>query len=204
MKRVLLILLSFFAATIFCRAQQNIKGIGCVTPGVEYDYRFNTGQDSSVSIQVCVTGGQISGSSSNCITALRLKFIKITWNENISNGLIDVSFQNSHLTKNVNIIPVLSGGLIDSLSKGQLININDEPADIRCTQAIGGGCNTKYAYQWQQSTTTLDWKDMAGAQDKNLKFSAPLTALLYFRRKVMETNSGSVAYSDAAAVLVNR
>ncbi|GAC1443703.1 MAG: hypothetical protein NVSMB63_12700 [Sediminibacterium sp.] len=202
MKGTILIILSFFTILKLGHSQAAIYGISCVTPGVEYEYRFNAGWDSTVSVQVCVTGGVISGNNSNCKTAGGLSLVKISWNENNGNGSIQVNYPGGHLAKNVNITPELKGGQIDNTKKTQLIAYKSLPADIECSECKGGGCNPSYSYQWQQSADILNWKDIPGAQNKYLKVSSPLIQSLYYRRKVKENNSGSIAYSNEAVVFV--
>ena len=204
MKRVLLIILPFFSIVNLCPAQQVINGISCVTPGVEYEYRFDTGQDSTVAIQACVTGGSISGSSENCVTAGGMTVIKISWNQSSDNGTIDITYPTGHLTKSIDVTPALMPGVVDTASKSQTVAAGALPADIVCSAAAGGGCSPDYSYQWEQSASTLDWTDIPTAQGQNLTFSGPITQLFYFRRKVTEKNSKSVAYTDFAAVFVNR
>jgi hypothetical protein len=59
-----------------------------------------------------------------------------------------------------------------------------------------------YSYQWQQSTDNVNFSDISGQTSLSLTFSAPLTITTYYRRKVTETVSGSVAYSNSATVTV--
>jgi hypothetical protein len=202
MKRVLPITLFFISFFQTGYSQTTVMGIECVTPGVDYEYRFNAGWDSAVSIEVCVKGGVITGDGSKCKTGAGISSVTIRWDLDSKNGSIEISYPRGKMRKNVNISPELGGGQIDSTKKMQFIAFKKSPADLECSPAIGGGCNPTYNYQWQQSTNLLDWKDISGAQNKKLKFSSPLTEPLYFRRRVVEYNSGTIAYSDAVAVFV--
>lgn len=202
---VTIMMLCLVALGKLAYGQNTITGISCVTPVVEYEYSFNAGLDSSALVQVCVTGGIIAGNSTNCKTGGGLSSIKVIWNGNIETGTIKVSYPDGKsVSKNINITAELAAGEIDTAILTQYVSIKKLPADIESSPAKGGNCNPSYSYQWQQSTTTLDWKDISGALNKNLKFSSPLTELRYFRKKVIETNSGSIAYSNVAAVFVNK
>jgi hypothetical protein len=68
---------------------------------------------------------------------------------------------------------------------------------------MGGNCAPSYGYQWQQSFDDLSWTDIKDAILPNLEFVAPLDQTTYYRRKVTETISSSVEYSDIAIVLVD-
>ena len=201
--KISLVILLFFSCIQLASAQSSVNGIVCVTTGVEYEYTFNAGWDSTASIQVCVSGGIISANNSNCITASGITSVKITWNDKEDNGKIKVTYPKGSMAKNVYISPALNGGGIDSIRKTQIIDFQKTPKDLECSQSKGGNCNTNYSYQWQQSSDIVNWKDMVGQQNKSLKFSSGLTEPTYFRRKVIEKNSGSIAYSDVAVVFVN-
>jgi hypothetical protein len=48
----------------------------------------------------------------------------------------------------------------------------------------------------------ISWTDIPGATGASLVIDSSLTQSSFYRRKVTETNSRSIGYSDAASVLV--
>ncbi|MBI3138218.1 MAG: hypothetical protein HYZ15_06510 [Sphingobacteriales bacterium] len=129
---------------------------------------------------------------------------------NIGDNLIDVSWMGTSgtltftcalgtTTINVSILSPLNGGTASPAS--QTINYGTTPSSISCTVATGGAANPSYAYQWQYSTDNVQWYDISGATGQNYS-PAALYASQYFRRKVTETTSSSVAYSTVTFITV--
>jgi hypothetical protein len=205
MKRTLffLLIILFISAQANSQRTPAIGGFNCVTPGVPYEYVFNGGWDSTVSVQVCVAGGQISGTGSNCKTGAGMTAVSIVWNDSINSGTITVNYAGKTVTRNVNITPFLNGGNINNSVKTQFVDSTNMPADIICSQSNGGICDPDYSYQWQASKDILNWKDIPGAKARNLKFSSSVPRALYFRRRTKELHTGTIAYSDVAVVFVN-
>jgi hypothetical protein len=85
----------------------------------------------------------------------------------------------------------------------QIIAYDTLPQTIRCSTAQGGNCQPGYQYQWQESDNQLNWADIPGAGSQNLTFQAPLVQTKFYRRRVTETGSGSIGYSDVADVFVD-
>ena len=195
----------FFITTTqsYSQVAGNINGFNCVTPGVPYQYIFTGDVDSSLSIQVCVTGGLIAADLTACKTAKGMTTVSVVWNDSATTGSIQVNYAGKTITRNVNITPLLYGGSISPDIKTQFVDSTNVPADIICAQSHGGGCSPGYSYQWQASKDFANWKDISGATGKNLKFANHIPRALYFRRKTTETNSGTIAYSDEAVVFVN-
>jgi len=188
---------------ICSHAQRSITGFECVTTNVDYEYRFNGGWDSTSSVEVCVTGGLIAASKTSCTNGMGITSVKITWDENSKAGFIKVTSPKGVMTKSVFITPPLTGGSIDTAKKIQYIDYQKIPATIVCSEARGGNCNPVYSYQWQQSDDILKWQDIKNQTGATLKLQTGLTEPIYFRRKVIEKTSGSIAFSDEAAVFIN-
>jgi hypothetical protein len=205
MKRnfLLLLIILFFSGEGYSQTAPSIGGFNCVTPGVPYNYVFNSSLDSTTQVQVCITGGLISGTSSNCKTGGGMNAVSVIWNDSINSGTITVNYAGKTITRNVNITPFLNGGNISNNIKTQFIDSTNLPADITCSQSSGGICDPDYSYQWQASRDILNWKDIAGAKTRNLKFTSPVPRALYFRRRTKENHTGTIAYSDVAVVFVN-
>ena len=184
-------------------AQTTITGPTCVVPGVVYQYSITGPWDSTSTMQVCLTGGVIADSSgSNTCTpagGAPLYSVLVLWNGNGSASLtLTASAGNANL--NISVTMPLSPGSVDSSALFQTIGYDSVPQPITCTLDSGGSCSPTYSDQWQQSPDMLVWTDISGATSQNLTFNFPLTQTTFFRRKVTEAASGSIAYSNAATV----
>ncbi|HEV2354291.1 MAG TPA: hypothetical protein VGR89_08610 [Puia sp.] len=98
------------------------------------------------------------------------------------------------------IVDTLSGGTIDSIGKSQAIPYDSVPSAITCPPATGGSCSPSYQYQWQESVDRVSWQDITGATSQNLAPAQSLQQGTFFRRKVTDSTSGTIAYSDIASV----
>ena len=185
-------------------AQVSIKGPGCVIPGNIYHYRIKASWDSTSTMQVCVQGGVIrnkDGSTLTCTSSERfpLDGVMVVWS---GPGTIRVTTSNGNASLTVASATALRAGTIAGPSQTQIIARKAIAAMIRCSPDTGGSCSPHYSYQWQQSLDRVSWVDIPGATAAALSFTAPLTVTQFYRRKVTETNSGTVAYSDVASVFV--
>ena len=204
-QKSILSLLTFFSTLIglVCFGQITISGPSCVTSGSTYLYNIQATWDSSSVAQICVTGGILSDSSTDCVTGAEFSSIKISWSDDQPTGTINISFGGSNASLNVNICKALDGGLTDSDSNMQIVDTLTVPGPVACSSASGGNCSPSFNYQWQQSDDGTKWVDIEGANDVGLSISTPLKVTMFYRRKVTESNSGSIAYSDVASVIVN-
>lgn len=185
-------------------SQVTINGPTCVIPGTVYQYTINGNWDSSSTMSLCVTGGVISDSlSSNACTATEppIASALIDW-DTIGPVTISITSSIGNVTLNITAIQPLTPGKIDSTSLFQNIGYDSIPTPIICSADNGGSCNPIYSDQWQQSTDQMIWTDIPGATGQNLVYADSLQQTTYFRRKVTEINSGSIAYSDVAMVSV--
>ena len=177
-------------------AQVTISGPSCVLSGTEYQYNLIGNIPSGA--QLCISGGTINGSSWNCTTSLSTGFVRITWN-----GAGSISFTSSagNVSQSIAVTSVLQAGSITA-NKEQFINANASASAIVCSNPAGGGCAASYSFQWQRSRDNLNWENITGAIGQNLNSLSSLTETFFYRRRTTETNSGTVAYSDAAVVYV--
>lgn len=79
------------------------------------------------------------------------------------------------------------------------------PLPILSTAGASGGTggSSSLAYQWQQSTDSLHWADIAGAISPDYTETNALSDTVYYRRRaVMGTASCDTAYTTSAAILV--
>ncbi len=197
---ILLLLLTVCCNTY---AQVTISGPECIVPGSEYQYNFYSAGDIDTSVNICLTGGFFSQNRSTCYNGVLLSNLHITWNDNITTGEISVtsaSGNNSSFT--VRQTTNLQGGKIDSLLTMQTISLSDTPGTINCTASSGGNCTPTYMYQWERSDDNLQWQDVNDAIDHDLSFSGPIDHTIFFRRRVNESVSNSIAYSDMAVIVV--
>jgi hypothetical protein len=176
----------------------SIIGPECVTTETSYQYLI-TGIDSALGVQVCVNNGTIVGAEGNCIDSARA--VKIVWNSAAVNASISVRSSAGNTTLNVTIRSALGGGLNTS-NTIQTIDSGSTPQPVYCSIATGGDCNPQYVYQWQQSNNRLEWQDMNGKTTQNLDFLCPTSIPMFYRRKVTETHSGTIRYSNVASVFI--
>jgi len=189
----------------FC--QVSVTGPECVMPGTVYQYKISGNWDSLSTMQICISAGTIADSTTtnSCTaTGAPLATVLVKWNDSLSNtGSIKVASSIGASTLIVSFSHPLFPGSIDSLSRNQFSGIDSIPSSIYCQPAAGGSCSPSFIYQWQQSGDMVSWTDIGGAQGQNLSFSFPLHETAFFRRKVTETVSGTIQYSDIATVNVN-
>ena len=186
------------------QAQVSVTGPACVARGVVYQYKISGIGDSGSTMQVCVTGGVLrnnDGSGQGCTApgGPALNSVQIVWN---GPGTIKITSSKGNASYSVAAASAFRPGSIVAASQSQTIPRKGTPITIRCNPDSGGSCQPNYKYQWQQSLDRVSWKDVAGATGSALTFSVPLSQTLFYRRKVMETTSNNVGYSDVAAVFV--
>ena len=197
--------ISFLLVALFIlppgvRCQVSITGPTCVVPGTTYQYLIGGKWDSASTMQICLTGGLVSATNSTCTASgIPVSFVQVTWTGGGS-GSLSVTSSNGTGTLAVTISSVLNGGSIPVEVKKQSIAYKGMPSVITCSASTGGSCSPVYTYQWQQSLNRLTWTDIPGAQGLTLAFSQPLLQAWFYRRKVTETNSGTIAYSEEAFV----
>ena len=184
----------------FCAAQ--ITGItgqtSCATAGVQYQYTVIGSYPGGTTMQWCATGGTIQGGGS-CRTGSPLPTVFVTWTAGTGRQL-SLSSGSGSPTINVTVVGSLSGGTITS-GKTQTVAYGATPAPINCGNASGGACSATYSYQWQKSTDGVNYADTVGATGLNVTLPT-LGVTTYYRRKVTETSSSSIAYSDVATITV--
>ncbi|HXD78698.1 MAG TPA: hypothetical protein VN616_12860 [Puia sp.] len=181
-------------------AQVTVTGPTCVIPGTVYQYLIAGPWDSTSTLQVCLIGGQTADSSQTCTSSGQPRAsVLVTWNAPGS-GVIQITSTKGNTSLTINVTDTLNPGKIDSASKSQSIVFNGVPATITGSAATGGSCSPAYRYQWQQSIDMLGWQDVDSATGQNLTLTQPLQMTIFVRRKVTETTSGTVQYSDAAVI----
>ncbi len=203
MKKIFLILFGLSAVSLSPIAQVVISGPDCVKAGEEYNYAITSATVSVIRMQVCVKGGNIVDSVSDCVSANSSSLIRIIWNQTESNGSITLTSASGNATKNVVIAPSLAPGSVLSSDKRQTIDYDKKPALITCSAAKGGGCRDVFVYQWQSSHDNVSWTEVPGETSQNLSLNSTLTESTFFRRRVTHVVSNSVDYSDVVTVFVN-
>ena len=189
-----------FGLNLQVNGQVYITGPTCVIPGTTYLYNFQGKWDSSPIGQLCISGGLITDSGKSCVYKTDFSYTKINWNNNITTGTIQISSPAGKATLNVNITTPLNPGTLDSTIKFQSLDTLNIPSIILCSYAKGGSCSPAFSYQWQQSDNNVKWIDLSGATGQHLKLNSPLKQTMYYRRKVLDSRSGSVGYSEMAMI----
>jgi hypothetical protein len=181
-------------------AQVTISGPTCVVPGTTYQYLITGPWDSASTMQVCLTGGTFIGARGTCTgTVAPRSSILVTWGA-AGSGALQLSSSKGSGSLAVTVTSPLSAGSVAKSVRTQLIAYKGSPVAIVCSSPNGGSCSPNYRYQWQQSVNLLGWTDIVGATGAQLTLAQPLLQSAFFRRKVIETGSGTIAYSDAAFV----
>ena len=162
-------------------------------------YQYNISGNIPVGTKLCISGGKLSNSST-CANELSVGFVKIVWSG--TSGSITLTSDSGSLSKAVRITLPLQPGDIETNGKKQFIKYNNSPSLISCTMPTGGGCGASYSFQWERSLDNLDWENIIGATGQNLSSVTTLTETYFYRRKTVESISGSIMYSNSAVVYV--
>lgn len=199
MKRLLFAGFLITATLSFLNGNSQLAIIGpdCVLSGMQYQY--NISGNIPVGTKLCISGGKLSNSST-CANELSVGFVKIVWSG--TSGSITLTSDSGSLSKAVRITLPLQPGDIETNGKKQFIKYNNSPSFISCTMPTGGGCGASYSFQWQRSLDNLDWENIIGATGQNLSSVTALTETYFYRRKTVESISGSIMYSNSAVVYV--
>jgi hypothetical protein len=188
-------------------SQVTISGPTCVVAGTVYQYTISGTWDSLSTMQVCISSGAIadsSGSNSCTVTGAPLATVLVIWSDSASNtGTISLTSSIGNTTLTINFAEPLITGSIDSAAQTQFVTVDSIPSSILCSLDTGGSCNPTFHYQWQQSADMGSWTDVTGANAQNLSFHSTMAQTTFFRRKVTETASGTIGYSNAAVVILN-
>lgn len=180
-----------------------ITGPTCVTPGTTYQYLISGQWDVNSTMQVCLKGAVIQGLNGTCTgNSTPASAVLVIWNAGVTQGSLNLSSTAGNATLAVSVTPPLQAGSITTASKVQAVGYNSIPAAIHCGADIGGSCKPAYLHQWQQSMDNVHWSDIPGANGQDLLSIPALKQTSFFRRKTVESASGSIAYSNAAAVSV--
>jgi hypothetical protein len=184
-------------------SQVRISGPACVVPGTEYQYELYGKFDKQSEINICVEGGMVAANNNSCYKVSNAKYVRIIWSEDIAKGNISITSATGKGSFSVRPTRALQGGKIDTLLKVQRAQSAGVSKTINCSPGIGGSCNPSFSYQWQQSDDNLHWKEIKGEVFQNLSYSPKSGRAVFLRRKIMDTVSNSIAYSDVAVIVVS-
>lgn len=184
--------------------QTTVSGPTCVIPGTVYQYLISGKWDSASTMQVCLQGAVIAQLNGSCTgQTTPLSAILVQWNASATSGSLNLSSTSGNTTLAVTVTRPLQAGTISAISRLQQIGFNKAPTVIHCGADSGGSCHPVYVHQWQQSFDKVNWIDIPQASAQDLQVLPLLKLTRFFRRKTVETGSGSIAYSDAAEVRVS-
>lgn len=201
---------SRFCYLLFClflclpslKAQVQLKGATCILPGVAYQYEMSAPCKSEESIRVCIEGGLIMVTSDSCYVGKWPPYIRVVWFENAKK--YSIAIVNSACSEYfpINVMKELKGGQISSDNKLQPVTKLELARTIVCTEASGGSCDNQFKYQWEISDDNLHWVEIRGADSKDFIIKETYKQSTFLRRKVIETVSNSIAYSDVAIIAI--
>lgn len=185
-----------------------IQGTASAIRGTSYNYypTYNGSGTYSYngSYTWVISGGYETGtgntSKSGSINAVLYALsINVTWNTTGSSASLTLYLNIGNTSKTIAVIAPLNAGTLSPTS--QSINSGATATAITGTAASGGASSPSYSYQWQSSPNSSTWTDISGATSLNYSPGA-LTTTTYYRRKVTETTSSTVAYTSTATVTV--
>lgn len=186
------------------QAQIGISGSTTVTAGTSYSYTPTYGGSSTYSYsgpyvyylnQGVFTSGGGTTKSGTCSNVLYSIGTAVTWT---ASGSITLNTNIGNVTVYVTVVAALSSGTI---SGTQSINYNTSASTITGTAATGGAASPSYTYVWQSSPDNVTWTDISSTNNVNYS-PGTMTSTKYYRRKVTEGSSGSVAYTSSVTVTV--
>lgn len=185
-----------------------ITGTASVQRGNSYSYSATYNGSGTYSYSGTyswtITGGYITGTanttSKSGSTSGPLLFVSlnVTWTTPSSSASLALTLTIGNATKTITVYAPLSTGTISPTST----NINyGANVVFTGTAATGGATSPVYNYQWQKSMDAVNWTDISGATSLNYT-SDTLQTARYFRRKVTETTTSTIAYTSTATVNV--
>ena len=201
-KILCLILIVMLSMPSSVYSQRSISGPACVTTGIIYQYDLKPKWDGASEMTLCIRGGTIEKSSSDCMKTVSLPYIRVTWNEDVDNGSIYFSYDGKKDSITVSITKTLFAGLVEADKKVQRLTNGTTPQQINCSLPTGGNCSPDYRYQWQSSVDGENWEDIASAKDQNMSFKSAPDKTTFYRRKITENKSGTVAYSEVSVIAI--
>jgi hypothetical protein len=199
---LLLLLMAVFINTAQSVAQPSITGPACVLAGVTYSYEVKMDYSDVSNASFCITGGAFANESNSCITGKAISRIDIIWQSG-KQGRLTLTARDGTANLNVTITAPLDGGTV-SITTPQTARLGSIPTTVfSCSAARGGGCNPVYEYQWQTSQDMLTWQDLSGATGSSLKFTKKLDGSAFYRRRVLEKTSNTIAYSTVLTLFTD-
>jgi hypothetical protein len=183
-------------------AQPQISGAACVIPTTDYDYLISGNPGSAAQIAICITGGVFVNTQNTCKNIAPHSIIRVNWNDSATNAKITITYEGTQKIKVIQVTKPLFAGAIPNGLKTQTIKYDSAAALIPCSIAKHGTCSPIYLYQWQKSANALNWQNISGANGQHLPSQGALREPVFYRRKVTETVSGTIAYSTIATVFV--
>ena len=201
------LVLSLLLYTV-AEGQITLSGPACVVPGTVYQYVIDGKWDSSATMQISLVGGRLADTTAGKVSAFSGRFSRrllVVWNDSASSTRsLSLTSAAGNSTLTVTFTSPLHPGTIDSTCIAQRVGLDSIPGTpLTCKPATGGACSPAYRYQWQRSGDRMHWKDIPDATRPDLQIKSRMRWSSYYRRKVTETSTGSVGYSNEAAVFLH-
>jgi hypothetical protein len=201
--KAILIPLFLMAGCFAVNGQPTLTGPTCVVPGTTYQYLINGQWDSGSTMQVCATGASIVPLNASCTKkGAPVASVLLVWQSEIGSTTLTLTSSKGNASLAVTITTPLKAGTIVTGNRLQSISFGGVPTVIQCGVDSGGSCNPVYTHQWQQSLDQTGWTDVQAATGVNLAVGPAQQQTIFFRRKTVDTQSGTEAYSNVATVQV--
>lgn len=199
--RAILVVLFIIIKGVSLFGQTEVSGATCVIPGVSYQYIIKSSWEQTDILQVCIRGGVLSTGGQCTPAGTKPSFVTIIWSDSLLKR-IDLSSSNGNSNLIIQSTTQLNAGSIEVNDTLKTYDVSIPYYVFRCTEATGGSCSPHYTYQWQKSTDGINWQNISGSVTKDLQFSGVLKITTQFRRVTAEAGSNTIAYSNAALLLV--
>ena len=201
--KAIVIPLFLMTGCFVANGQPTLTGPTCVVPGTTYQYLINGQWDSASTMQVCATGASFVPLNASCTkNGAPLASVLLVWQPGITSAKLTLTSTKGNASLAISITTPLKAGVIVTENRLQAIAFGGVPTVIQCSVDSGGSCSPVYAHQWQQSLDQTSWTNVQGATGPNLVVGPTQQRTIFFRRKTVETQSGTEAYSNVAAVQV--
>jgi hypothetical protein len=154
-------------------------------------------------MHVCAPGASFVPLNGSCTNnGAPVASVQLVWQSGITSATLALTSSKGNASLAVSVTTPLQAGAIVAVNRLQSIAFRAIPTIIQCGVDSGGACSPVYTHQWQQSLDQISWTNIQSATGQNLVIGPSQEQTIFFRRQTVETQSGTVAYSNIATVQV--